>query len=189
MKSSLFILPILILPWLAGCIGMPGQLSSSKSVFDGSREIRIEPAWVSQGWSPMSFKLGLYRNSNMESNRAMLVALGTENISDGRSLKFNIDGEVIALESIDRVSEISSQGPNVFYSKRYEIDLTLPKRLVTGSNVTVRIEYFRSHEDGTFSKDDPFSARPAFRKFINAVEHPEILAVEKSPSPKVGGHR
>lgn len=166
---------------LAGCAMNPGHVSTSKSTFDGATQWTATPAWVYNGWSSTGFKLGLHRNSKMPPNEVILRAVAKDavNISAGDSLHFNFSGDVVSLQSIDATTAIEFDTPlytssysspgAAWASKRYTVDLAFLQRLVSASNVTVRLDLDRSYMEGTFSSDAPTTARPAFRRFLRAL--------------------
>ena len=180
------ILPLLSL-LLAGCV-VPGQISTMKSTFDGSTAVHSEPAWVYDGMLSSEIMLSLFRSSNMPSNEVVLTASASKNIADGPSLKFNINGEIVALTSFDATSDISTPpGMGVRCAKRYNTDLAFISRLIDATNVTVRLDLFRSYAEGRFSNDGPTMSRPAFRRFLAALD--PSRATNASPVVTKGTHR
>ncbi len=131
------------------------------------------------------FKLGLHYNSAMPASSAVMTAVvkGAESIANGESLKFNINGVITSLTSIDQTTDIRHD-PGLYNSvttihgsswssKRYRVDIAFIKRLIESEAVTARLELSREYAEGKFSTDAPTTARPAFRRFIKALDNPE----------------
>jgi len=173
--------------YFVGCAtpDIPGYIRSSVSEFDGAKEIVMEPAWVCKesGFLNCNIKLGLYRRSTMPENQIVLVAVvqDIKSFGEGKSLHFNIDGEIISFESIDTLTEFETkEGTYIPYSglyipptswsaKRYLIDKNFLDKILKAQRVAVRIDLRRSYVEGIFSRDAATLARPAFRDFYNEV--------------------
>lgn len=191
------LITLLALHLLTGCVGTPGHVSKTKSTFDNSTEIRVEPAWVIDGMNG-GFKLGLHYNSAMPASNVVMTAVvkGAESIADGESLKFNINGVITSLTSIDQTTDIQ-YNPGLYNSvaaipgsswssKRYRADIAFIRRLVESETVTARLELSRGYAEGKFSTDAPTTARPAFRRFLKVMENPQTNSVT---SPDSTSHR
>ena len=174
------ILKLLILLSIISCAsmpGMPGSISESKSEFDGSRQISMEPAWLYNS----SIKLALFKNTKMGKNDIILTAVvkGAYNFSDGESLHFNIDGDIVSFRSIDSLTSIDTSSghvgniyipPSNWSSKDYVVNNDLIKRLINAERAVVKIDLRKSYVEGIFSSDAPTTARPAFRTFYQKME-------------------
>lgn len=173
------ILALVLCLGLAGCATLPGSISERVSGFDKTKEIRMEPAWVGNSFKDDPIGLGLYKTSKMDSDKAILVAgvKGAYNFSPKESLQFNIDGNIVTLESIDTMTNIELREGvynSVAYirasnwsSKRYEVTKDLIKKLIDGKEVWVKVNLSQEYFESKFSVDVPMGARPAFRKFYN----------------------
>ncbi len=172
------ILLVLMSFLLAGCAALgienlPGTISERVSGFDNTKEITMEPAWITGG----PIKLNLYKTSKMAENEAILVVTvkGAYNFSNKSSLQINIDGNIVTLESIDVLTDVSTD-PGVYNSvvsisaenwssKRYEVTKDLVKKLIDAKEAWVKVNLFKDYVEGNFSTDKPMMARPAFREF------------------------
>lgn len=174
------VLLVLIGFMLAGCasMGMPGSISERVSGFDNTKEIVMEPAGVFRSFTEAYLiKLGLYKTSKMNENDAVLVVLvkGAHSFADKESLQFNIDGEMVSLESIDLLTDIETKEGSEYFSvynessKRYTISKDLIQMLINAKSVWVKVNLSKDYLEGEFSKDSIASARPAFRKFYTKV--------------------
>lgn len=179
MKNLLIFSSILLL--LFGCAampGMPGHIIESKSNFDNTKQITMEPAWLYDS----QIKLGLTKTSNMPDSIIVLDAVvkGTYNFSQGKSLHFNIDGRIKSFESIDLLTDINTSSglynsvayipPANWSSKRYLITKKFLKQLIHGKKVWVKINLSKVFVEGEFSSDAPTTARPAFRSFLYKIQ-------------------
>src|ERR1044072_7426018 len=87
---------------LSGCAtmsgSMPGDLTTSESKVEGSSEVSVIPGWLAGS----DMKLGIYRNTSMESGTAILV-VQTKGLtaSSREGLTVNIDGEKTTFSAID----------------------------------------------------------------------------------------
>ena len=176
-KSLIFIL----LVFISGCasMGMPGSITETVSQFDNTKEITMEPAWLYGGSG--AIKIGLYKKSKMETDSVVMTAVvrGTHIFDDKGLLQFNIDGEIVVLESFDN-STIIETVPGMYTSvysfpaynessKRFLISKDFIFKLLGAEKVWVKVEMQRDYVDGEFSKDYPSLARPAFRKFYEKI--------------------
>lgn len=180
MKSKRFFLYFLLLSLfvLASCgSGSPGAISKTTSSFDGTKELIMEPAWLYDS----TIKLALFKNSKMPKDKLILTAVvrGAHIFADDPSLHFIIDGEIVSLKSIDRLTDINtSEGvvgagfyvaPSNWSSNDYLVDLSFVERLLDAENVGVRLDLRKIYAEGVFSSDAPITARPAFRKFLEML--------------------
>lgn len=178
MKTNILtILSILILA--TSCApGMPGYISETVSEFDGTKEIKMEPAWI----YGVELKLGLFKNSKMKPNEVILTAVvkGAYNIDEGKSLQFNVDGKIYKFASIDSLTNIDTTsgfyGNGVYLpasnwsSKDYIVTKSFIKELIEAQRAIVKIELDKEYIEGNFSSDAPTTARPPFSKFYKKLE-------------------
>ena len=161
---------------LNGCAsmpGMPGNIIENVSSFDGSKELTMEPAWLYDS----SIKLSLYQNTKMNDTDVVLTAIvkGAHSFSRGKSLHFNIDGEIVSYEPIDSTTDIETSSgfygsgmyipPSNWSSKRYAINVDFIERLVSAERVIIKIDLSKSYVEGVFSSSAPTTARSPFREF------------------------
>lgn len=175
------LLIILLCLGLAGCVTLPGTITERVSDFDKTKEIVMEPAWVlGKGWD---IKLGLYKTSKMDWDKAILVVVveGAYNFAQKESVQFNIDGEKKSLESIDFLTNIETiyDPPQNESSKRYSVKKDFIKRLLDAKEVWVRVNLSKNYVEGKFSADFLQSARPAFRKFYKKAWETNQMGVKK----------
>ena len=187
------LLLLFVLALVSGCI-VPGSVSVSKSNFDGSTEIHTEPAFVYDGVFTSEIMFSLHRNSTMQPGEVILTASASKNIADGPSLKINLDGEIVSFTSIDSTSEIftapvGTSRAAVRCAKRYKVDIDLLNRMMRGTNVMVRLELFRTFAEGRFSVDGASTARPAFRRFLAALDPSSATNTPATPVVTRGGHK
>jgi len=168
-------LVLLLCLGLCGCATLPGTIKESVSGFDKATEITMEPAWVGNGLT--GFKLGLFRSSRMEPDKAILTAyaIGAYNFDYGESLHFNVDGEIISFKSIDSLTKIEmvpgeynsvySSAPYNLSSKRYEITKDFIKRLLDAKEVWGKISLSQTYVEAKFSVSVPMGAKNGFKKF------------------------
>ena len=158
--------------------GIPGAISESSSEFDGTKQIKMEPAWL---YNSM-IKLALFKNSKMDEKNVVLtvVVKGTHSFSREDSLYFNVDGDIVSFKSMDLLTDINtSEGfvgsgiyipPSNWSSKDYLVTRDLIKRLVNAERVVIKVELRKSYVEGIFSRDGYTLARPAFREFYQKME-------------------
>lgn len=155
----------------------PGRVELTKSKFDNSTHIHMEPACLDSSIA----RLGLYRNSKMPENEIVLIVVvkGAHLFAPKGSLKFIIDWNEVVFSSIDKLKEIEiSEGiygsdiyisPVNWTSEHYLIDRSFLERILNANQVAVRIDLKSKYILGAFSKDAPTLARPGFRKFFQAI--------------------
>ncbi len=185
------ILTFIVMLLLSGCVSTPGYINTRVSEFDGSTEYSMTPAWVCKEniFDGCSIKLGLHRTSKMPPDQLILVVQvdGIRNILGKDSLKFNIDGTIVAFTAIDFNTEIKTNPgiyqpgfatrktyvpgyyipPSDWSSIRYIIDKEFLKTILNANKVAVRVELPTSYLEGIFSKDGATLARPAFKEFYD----------------------
>ncbi len=167
---------------LTGCSsmpGMPGNIKESTSTFDNSIELSMQPAFVfrtNDGFSGSDLRLALFWRSSMRPGDLVVEVYvrGAESFSTGKSLHFNVDGQIISYASIDELTDIqfkpgSYRGVYIpatnISSKRYLINRQFLDRLLSAHDVRVRLDLRKSFVEGIFSDDTPSSARRAFKEF------------------------
>ncbi|MFQ5949836.1 MAG: hypothetical protein ACE5J1_04030, partial [Nitrospiria bacterium] len=124
--------------------------------------------------------LSLHRRSNMPKGKIILTAHipGVRLFGKEPSLLFKIDGDTVALSSIDERIHIDTDkgfasgrfftpGANST-SKRYEIDDLFLKRLIDAESVVVQVALKDSLAEGIFS-DDRGTAHQAFSNFYERI--------------------
>lgn len=93
---------------LSGCAGLPGQVSTTESDFDGTREVYMEPGTVNTPEALLvTINLGAHWSSR-EPDTVYLIARtphGAETIRRRDGLQFNIDGEIVKLDSSQWATE------------------------------------------------------------------------------------
>ncbi len=165
----------------SGCahsLPMPGDITITKSEFDGTTKVSMEPALVCiPEESSCLIKLSLMHDSTMANDQAIMkvIVRGVEPFSNtDEAVKFNIDGEILGLPSIDAHSslDLEASGSGSAYqwtSQRYMVDKRFIEKLLRGKRVVIRVDLQRSHVEGIFSENKSYRARPAFKKFYKKV--------------------
>lgn len=164
---------------LAGCAGAGGGITENRSTFDGAVSLSMRPANVfrnNDGMSGADMAFGLLWSSKQR-DQVVLVAevYGAHSISTIRSLHFNVDGEMLSLSSIDRLTEFQSEyvrgvGVSSSSSKRYLLNRALLDRLLAAKDVRVRLDLRKAYAEGVFTDATFGAARPAFVKFVSRVD-------------------
>lgn len=173
MRKTILILLMVCL--ISGCATLPGSINECVSGFDKTAEIKMEPAWVGNSFSDNPIKLGLYKTSKMDADKAILTVIvqGAYNFALKESLKFNIDGNIVSFDSVDAITNVEPDIGQYFScnwsSKRYEVTKDLIKQLIGAKEVWVKVNLIREYFEAKFSVDGPMVARPSFRKFYNKV--------------------
>jgi hypothetical protein len=159
--------------------GVPGHIYESTSKFDNSREITMEPAWLSD--SAPGIKLRLFKSTRMPKDQVVMdtIVAGAHSFARGKSLHFNIDGDIVSFSSIDELTDIeTSPGfagggyyipPSNWSSKRYLVTMDFLKRIIAAERVIVKVDLRKTYVEGVFSTDGFTTARPAFREFCEKV--------------------
>lgn len=171
---------------LSGCVtGMPNQVSTATSSFDGSTEISLEPGFVYENKNLMSqgtFMLGLHWSSSEKDfvfikaeKPGRIVSLAKE---DG--LQFNIDGEIIKLSSPQALTNTDvSRYYSQFFTQSargYLAKVELLRRIVNAKDVKVKLVTAEGYYEGDLLTDKPGSAITGFREFIAKLDGQELPA-------------
>jgi hypothetical protein len=178
-----YISVLLLAIWLAGCTsmpGMPGYIGVTKSSFDGSTQLNMEPAFVfrsNDGFSGSSLRISLFWSSAMNANNVVLIAQvdGAESIARGNSLHFNIDGQVESLKSIDELTTINYEpsdygsGQNISL-KRYVVTKMFIDKILSASIVKVKLDLSQSYVEGIFTDTTTSSSYNAFKEFVKKAK-------------------
>lgn len=131
---------------VAGCASLPGGIQTNVSDFDGSREVYMEPAPLpTQGAMVTYILLGAHWTSE-EPETVYLIARTTRDytrIEAEDGLEFNIDGEVVSLDSDAALTELEGdriQGVTHRQSTRpFTATLELVETLADSEGVRVRM--------------------------------------------------
>ena len=165
---------------MAGCMAtMPNNVSVHNSTFDGSTEVTVQPGFIYSDKGMMSyghFMLGLHWSSSEPD----LVFIKAEkpgeiiNLVSEEGLMFNIDGEIVKLSSpsVTTSFDVSEYYGSVFTesSKGYIAKLSLINRLLSATDVKVKLVTGEGYMEGDFMADKPSSALRGFKEFIAKVE-------------------
>tara|TARA_R110002072_G_C7708914_1_gene513844 strand:+ start:71 stop:655 length:585 start_codon:yes stop_codon:yes gene_type:complete len=186
-KEMKFISVFLLVLLLAGCSsmpGMPGYIEVTKSSFDGSTQLSMEPAFVfrsNDGFSGSDLQMSLLWRSAMNNNDVVLIAQvsGAKSIARGDSLHFNIDGQIESLKSIDELTNINYEpgvysavyipGQNIS-SKRYVVTKEFIDKILNASDVKVKLDLSQSFVEGIFTDTTTSSAYGAFKEFVKKAK-------------------
>lgn len=160
--------------------GGPGFISEDVSEFDGTTQIKMVPAQIDD--SGTGVRLGLFHNTKMRPNSIVLTAVvsGVHRFSDGKSLHFNIDGDVVSYASIDSSTDFSTSSgfvgsgiyipPSNWSSKDYLVDKDFVVRITQAERVIVKVDLKKTFVEGPLSGDSLFIAMPAFKEFLLKME-------------------
>ncbi|MCA1773987.1 MAG: hypothetical protein LC677_15805 [Halomonas sp.] len=164
--------------------GMPGYIEVTKSSFDNSIQLSMEPALVyrsNDGFSGSDLQMSLLWRSSMNNNDVVLIAqvTGAKIIARGESLHFNIDGKVESLNSIDDLTSIDYQpgvysaarvpGQNIS-SKRYVVSKEFIDKILNASSVKIRLDLSKTFVEGVFTDSTSSSAYKAFKDFVKKAK-------------------
>lgn len=195
-RFPLFVL-IFILVQSSACVTTPpmkwGKTTEKVSKFDNTKEIYMEHASI---YSDSGITFSLFKNSKMPKDSVVLEArvMGLHTFADGESLLFNIDGDIIGLESIDAVPDWEvNYGEYIgniyvpgydFSSKRYVITKGLIKKLIDGRSVWVKIRLSKTYVEGEFSRNEAkdadmknqglFISKKTIEEMIDTMAHPSF---------------
>jgi hypothetical protein len=147
---------LLFLPACSNIPGMPGHVSVFQSKFDQIREIRMEPAWVDN-----SFKVGLFKNTNMPDS-LMIFSAYIKGVVSVNYAAVRVNNKIFVLQKLGDVT--SYEHPWSYRRFAFPAAL-LPEMIDENNEVWVKVGYDDNYSEGKFSRDDPSAARPGFRKF------------------------
>lgn len=167
---------------IQGCVsGMPGQVKTNTSSFDGSKEITTEPGYVykksNDYFSGTDLGMGLSWTSKLDPEYFIVTVevYDIVTISGKDSLKIKIGQELYELDSIDNLTQREVSKPSSYTSaissKRYLIRKDLVRKMMEGNEVNVRVELSSSYVEGVFSLDRAGSAIRAFKNFLNTYQN------------------
>jgi hypothetical protein len=171
---------IVVVLLAAGCAGMPGNVSVTKSKLDGERQVQVEPGWLyAGGMNYPEMKLGGFWSDKSPGDFVLDVAVvGVDSVT---SLKIGIDGQISEFspsETFTNFKRTGGSGPDntVLYipnhsesDKRFVITLDYVKQMVAGKRVIVQVQLGRTVKEGEFSFSQQSYAKPAFRKAIAKI--------------------
>ena len=167
MKYSSIVAVMLIL--LTSCIsldiaetydspGWPGYIETSESLFDGRKQISLEPAYL--GKESGALRIGLRWHDNLESGKYLLIAEwdGAINFEPDRSLDVRADDVHLSLEPADPqqygVTDrkfLSALGytndAGNFTKKQYWITQEQLDRIIKAEKVVFRVHFLDSYYD------------------------------------------
>lgn len=179
-----FILALMIIIVLSGCEtidtmqmakSMYNVEETGTSEFDGTQYIRMSNIGCS---GEQIIRLDLYQDSRLAQHKQALLkakVTGIHTIDGGKSLHFNIDGDFIALETIDNFTETEEVYPAQYTSgfvgggtyippiyapatvastKRYTISEELIRKIAEANKVIVRVDLSRTYVEGLCSPQE-----------------------------------
>ena len=178
MKKILTLMAV-TLPLACAMPGTPGHIYESTSKFDNSKEITMEPAWLYD--SAPGIKLRLSKSTKMPKDQVVMDAIvaGAHSFARGKSLHFNVDGDIVSFVSIDELTDFETTSgfvggghyipPSNWSSKRYLLTMDFLDRIINANRVIVKVDLRKTYMEGVFSTDAFTTARPAFREFCEKV--------------------
>ena len=178
------LIPLFLLIFLlVGCssmTGVPGYIEVTKSSFDDSTQLSMEPAFVfrnNDGFSGSDLQMSLLWSSAMNKNDVVLIAQvsGAQSIARGDSLHFNIDGKIESMRSLDEFTNINYE-PGIYSavyisgqntsSKRYVVSKEFIDKILNASSVKVKLNLSQLFVEGIFTDTTTSSAYSAFKEFV-----------------------
>lgn len=160
---------------LTGCMAsMPNTIDSATSSFDGSRQITMQPGFVytSDDFSSWGyFKLGLTWLSKHEDKIIITAEIpnAITSINSDKGLRFNIDGQITTISSaqiftdfdVDRIQSTTYKSS----TKLFIVEKSLLDKILSASDVKVRLHTNEGYLDGDLLADKPSAAIRGFRDF------------------------
>ena len=169
---------------LTGCAsipGMPGHLTTTVSTYDDSKSITMKPAFLLTSTGDVAVSFGMYWNSKIEKNTVIMTVRVAKAVSidNGKSLNFNVNGELFSFEPIDlytmfnRDPSIVTGGVYIpgtnWASKRYVIPSSFMDKINTAKSVKVRVELSTSYVEANYIWSAPSSIKSSAVSFMKKI--------------------
>lgn len=154
---------------LSGCAGMPGQVSTHRSQFDGTQEVHLNPGRVDTPGSLVTYiNLGAHWSSKAPDSVLLIARTpqGLHNIRRDGGLQFNIDGDVIALNGVHVLTR-HDIGKYPYSERDFAAPLSLVERLSEGTRVKLIVGQSEYYE-GVMSSGMG-TALDGLRQFLSQV--------------------
>lgn len=163
-----------------------GEVVKTVSEFDKSVETKMEVAYLKN----QRIKIGAFHNTKSKEEIVLIAEIvGAYSIDTKDSLLFNIDGKVIALSSIDQLTDVhrgslSSRNPseiNNYSSRRYLVSKAFLKSLVESENVIIKINLKKEYVEDSLSEIPSRSiksARSGLSDFYKSLQSEVTLSTK-----------
>jgi hypothetical protein len=172
MKNNITVAAMISL--LVGCASMPGGVSSSKSSYDNSKEVVLEPGWATEGFSG-SLKIGALKTSKMSAEDAVLV-VRNDLIKNFASATPNLFIKVDSVEHklsplVNNTDcEISSSSDVAHCIESYPIKIALIEEMINAKEVKIKLNLSDSYVEGSLYRDGMSSAKKGLKDFLAKVK-------------------
>lgn len=165
-------------------VKLPGDVSSNYSEFDKATEVSLEPVWT---FGDSGFRIGLFKSTRMAKEDVTFIAkyMDIENIADGHSLKFSIDGDIVSLSVSDSSTNIQTEtqySPSSS-SRSYSAKMALIERILSSNTTLAKLSFLNGtyvegtvispkHNDQRLDKSPSTLPKPAeaFARFLQKTE-------------------
>lgn len=155
--------------------GMPGHVNQRVSTFDNATEITVEPGGVRGAGMTNAFALGAAWSSRAPGQVALLARIIGDfaAIETSKGLEFNIDGQVISLDSPQLLTSLDATRSTGAHRERtseryFVMQLSDFDRLLHSTDVRARLRTSRGYLEGVLT-DDPTAAAQGLRSFRKAI--------------------
>jgi len=164
---------------LSSCAGhLPNDITELKSNFDNSTNYVMPPGFVYESsdflsWG--SFQLGLYWSSKYKDSLSIKARIPNEiiNIESKAGLQFNIDKEVIKLNSTRAITDfnINRAGRDTYAesNKSFPATVQLLNKLIKAKSVKVKLITSKGFLEGDLKADKPSAAIRGFKEFMHKI--------------------
>lgn len=139
---------------------MPGDIHERKSDFDNSIEITMEPSWAYSESGDSEIQLDPAWRSSMPKETCALTfwVMDTVIFSDRDPVKFNIDGNIISINSSEPMQYVYNPGmvhpyvaPWSKSGQKFMVSKSFLKKILNAKRVVIRIDSDHGYREATFS--------------------------------------
>ena len=171
MKMPLYLLGLAL---LCGCAGMPGHVSSTKSMLDGERQIAVAPGWLwGGGFSTPAKAGGFWSEKQPEVFNLKMVVIGGGDIT---GLKIGMDGNIQEFQPSDAATSYGQVDGHSESSRVFRVPLELIEQLVVTKGAVFQILSPDSRTEAKFLDQSSY-ALPALRNGLK-----EIHSIKSGPA-------
>jgi hypothetical protein len=191
---QLSITALLLFPSLSGCVTMmmgaslPGGVSVTKSAYDGTTEIYMNPGWANNDLSG-TIKIGARKNSKMSANEVLLI-VRNDMIKNFHFTVPNfftkINGIETKLSPIDFKTqcEIGNQIDGAHCYQEYRVEMSFIEQMLASTDVQFKlILNENSYVEGSLKNSGMTTARSGLQDFVEKVKT-ELLHNQQSLTAK-----
>ncbi len=183
LKTLLVVLPligcakkitfVIFLLAIVGCSSMPGGIAVDKSNYDGTVQVKMQPAFISSKLFSPSVKMGIRKNSQMKKDDLIMIVRHDEikSFASGENFLVKIDEKETKFSPIEKSMDCEVGGSTDIshcYAE-YIISRDFAEKMAAGKDVKVRLFLRDGIVDDEMTCEGYSCFKPSLKDFLKKL--------------------